>query len=221
MYAFVELILQFNTHRNIAFWPVEVDYLDRFRVKRRTIFSDILIRNSLDREVPLKKRNNSIENQKKKLICIGRLSKQKDPQFFIETIAALRSTFEEIEVTWIGGGADELRELLISENINVIPWLSKSQIEQHLEECDLTVVTSAWESGPLTVYESLASGTPVAWRTISANSYLNWEHGESPQDLAHTIKLLLSEDKQALSENQLSDVKCGIRVYSSKGFHCT
>ena len=97
-------------------------------------------------------------------------------------------------------------------------WLSQDSVANFLRSSSLLLVTSAWESGPLTVYESLSFGTPVVWRNIPANGFLGWNHGNTSEEVALTVLNFLEMNKADLCTSQLTSVKAGIEQIRARSW---
>lgn len=98
----------------------------------------------------------------------GRVSAQKDPDFFVEVVRELRARDIEAEPIWIGDGKAELRARLEAAGITVTGWLDSDGIIRELDRCDIYVHTAAYEGFPLSVLDAAARGVPVIARRIHA-----------------------------------------------------
>lgn len=98
----------------------------------------------------------------------GRVSAQKDPDFFVEVVRELRARGIEAEPIWIGDGEAELRARLEDAGIAVTGWLDSDGIVRELDRCDIYVHTAAYEGFPLSVLDAAARGVPVIARRIHA-----------------------------------------------------
>ena len=96
---------------------------------------------------------------------VGRLSKQKSPEDFLRTAAAIHVLRPDVNFVWIGDGPlrEEMHALANSLGLNeVFHWAGQRQgIPQLLRVLDCFLLTSRWEGFPLVVLESLAAETPV------------------------------------------------------------
>lgn len=96
----------------------------------------------------------------------GRLTAQKDPMFFLKTVAAIRTAGFRVAPLWIGGGDDEIEALLRSNGIEVTGWVGHDQVQERLRTADVYLHTARWEGFPITVLEAAANHIPVVVRRI-------------------------------------------------------
>lgn len=215
IYFLIELILQLNTTQNISFWPIEHRLFKWLTLFKKNIFSPILIAGTLQKEMRLEPLSEAFVLPR--IVCVARISPQKDPKFFIDTVQIIRK-FRKVEVFWIGGGTSKERRDLENAQVQIVEWLSQDSVANFLRSSSLLLVTSAWESGPLTVYESLSFGTPVVWRNIPANGFLGWNHGNTSEEVALTVLNFLEMNKADLCTSQLTSVKAGIEQIRARSW---
>ncbi|NHU85372.1 glycosyltransferase family 4 protein [Kocuria sp. JC486] len=98
----------------------------------------------------------------------GRLTMQKDPEWFAQLIAALRASGESVRALWVGGGDDALQASLEAQDIEVTGWVDPGTVLEHLAQADLYVHTARWEGFPITVLEAARLDRPMAVRGIRA-----------------------------------------------------
>lgn len=91
---------------------------------------------------------------KKKCAFVGRVSKEKGPDYFCK----LANTLPEYTFDMIGDGA-MLKELLCPKNLNLKGAIQTTH--ETYQNYDLICITSREEGLPLTALEAMASGTPV------------------------------------------------------------
>jgi glycosyltransferase involved in cell wall biosynthesis len=103
-----------------------------------------------------------------RIVGAGRLGPQKDPDFFISTIQALRKAGHTFEAIWIGGGDPNLTAKLADQNIKVTGWLSRHEAIVQLRSADVYIHTAAWEGFPITLIEAVSLNVPVIARAIPA-----------------------------------------------------
>ena len=107
-------------------------------------------------EIKDKKKQLKID-EKFKVVTVGRISNQKNPHLFNKIAKNLIKY--PIEFLWIGDG--ELRNALSSPNISVTGWLSTSEVENILLNCNLYLSTALWEGLPFAVLEAMNCKLPL------------------------------------------------------------
>ena len=84
-----------------------------------------------------------------KICTIERICDQKKPELFNK----IAEKFPEYQFDWIGDG--ELRNLLNSENINILGWKEKNEGLNILKETDIFILTSLWGGLPMSLLEAI------------------------------------------------------------------
>jgi glycosyltransferase involved in cell wall biosynthesis len=130
---------------------------------------------------------------------VGRLRPQKDPLFFREVAINSKSLIPDSHWAWMGEGESSYKELLIESNIEMKEWASGEDLQKFYQNLTCLVITSAWESGPLTLVESLMEGTPVIIRESTASEILEISDASNPIELAKLLFVVCSK-KNALEE---------------------
>ncbi|MFH1946894.1 MAG: glycosyltransferase family 4 protein [Candidatus Magasanikbacteria bacterium] len=108
-----------------------------------------------------------VKNETIKIIFIGRLSKQKDPELLVRAAASLpNDLIKKIEVRIIGGGpkADRLLKL-VDDNKNLVTFcldnISRDRAMEMLKNSDIFVLSTNWEGFPYSILEAMSVGLPV------------------------------------------------------------
>lgn len=111
-----------------------------------------------------------------KVVVLGRVAPQKDPQFLIDTLSLLdRSALKRrLDITWIGGGSQDLEQNLKAVGVHVTGMLPRSEVFDKLKASDLYLHTAAWEGMPLTILEAAKLHLPMVIRSIGATKDLNY-----------------------------------------------
>lgn len=130
----------------------------------------------------------------KRVAGAGRLSPQRDPDYFINVARRLRTLDPKLEFVWIGGGDREVVERLQSHDIHVTGWLSHADALAALSQTDLYIHTAAWDGFPLTILEAHRVETPILARHSSALAHV-------PTHLVFTVV----EDLAAAASRLLAD----------------
>lgn len=80
---------------------------------------------------------------------LGRICYQKNPVLFNKIAESL----PDVRFVWIGDG--ELRDSLISKNIEVTGWVSRSIANKYAVNADVFLLPSRWEGLPISLLESM------------------------------------------------------------------
>lgn len=108
-----------------------------------------------------------VSGQGRRLLCIGRLSKEKGQTLLISASRLLADAGVDFEIVLAGDGPmrQEL-ELLVGqlglrERVRFAGWLDAAGIEQQLRDARALVVPSLSEGLPVVLMESMAAGRPA------------------------------------------------------------
>lgn len=91
---------------------------------------------------------------------LGRITAQRDPDFFIDFVTALRTSVPGLPARWIGGGDAEAIARLEATDIQVTGWLPHSEALAILGGARLYVHTARWDGAPMSLIEATALGVP-------------------------------------------------------------
>jgi len=106
---------------------------------------------------PVPRRDNRM-----RILWIGRLAPQKDPELALAVMAAMDAPSH---LTMLGDGAlrdglqRRISSLGLQDKVNLAGHVP--QIESHLADADALLITSRYEGGPAVAVEALAQGVPV------------------------------------------------------------
>jgi glycosyltransferase involved in cell wall biosynthesis len=101
-------------------------------------------------------------DEKARILWIGRLEPQKDPELALQVIAAMESP---AHLTMLGDGAlrdtlqRQVSSLGLQDRVTLTGYVP--EIESHLADADALLITSHYEGGPAVAVEALAQGVPV------------------------------------------------------------
>ena len=102
-----------------------------------------------------------------RLVCIGRLSKEKGQPLLIEAAARLHAQGLPLEITLVGDGPmrGEVERLIehhgLSAHVRLTGWLDAQGIEDELRQARALVVSSLSEGLPVVIMEAMANRRPV------------------------------------------------------------
>lgn len=179
LFYLAEQIMHFFTTFYVANWPIEVIEMSRFK-PRKKIYLFRPMDTFMSKELMFPKK---IDKVSPSFIGVGRIRPQKDPELFAKV--ALR--FNEISTgkfIWIGDGDNALKNILIDSGVIIIPWIDAQKLAVCYEEATATLITSKWESGPLTLFESLNYSTPVVMRETKSSKALGLISFKTVENLA-------------------------------------
>lgn len=91
------------------------------------------------------------------VISAGRLVRQKNPQLFAK-IAERFVGDSRVKFVWIGDGDFPGA---LANNIHVTGWLTRTEVNTHLQAADIYLSTSLWEGMPLSVLQAMQAGLPL------------------------------------------------------------
>ena len=171
--------MHFFTTFYVANWPIEVIEMSRFK-PRKKIYLFRPMNTFMSEELVFPKK---IDKVAPTFIGVGRIRPQKDPELFAKV--ALR--FNEMSTgkfIWIGDGDDALKDIMIDSGVIIIPWIDAQKLAVCYEEATATLITSKWESGPLTLFESLNYSTPVVMRETKSSKALGLIGFKTVENLA-------------------------------------
>jgi glycosyltransferase involved in cell wall biosynthesis len=105
--------------------------------------------------------------QKKKLVCIGRLCEQKGQLLLIEAAAKLIKDGNFFDLILVGDGPmrDDIEALItyyeIESYVNITGWVSGERIQQELLDATAMILPSFAEGLPVVIMEAMALERPV------------------------------------------------------------
>jgi glycosyltransferase involved in cell wall biosynthesis len=202
----IEKLLQLNTFKYIAYMPYEFWICNNFFSRKKTYLASSSLWN-IDNLID--ESENSILNDPKnvkQVISIGRLTKAKDPDFFIEVCASLTEKGYKGRFIWIGDGLQKYKNSLIQNKIEVTGWLTQSEIDIILSHTNVAVLTSSWDSGPSVLFRIINNQIPIVLRNFNAAKFLPLQTLSTPDKMANNILKILGNEK-ITAKNQFKDLK--------------
>ncbi len=155
-----------------------------------------------------------LEN-KKIILFLGRLGKEKNISFIIKSFKFLSKKRNDAVLVICGRGHEEknlknlIRNLQIQDKVSLVGNIPYSEIENYYTAADIFITASTTETGPLTVLESLFFGVPVICLKNSnmedkiKNGYNGFLVERSIKSFSEKIEELLSNESllKQLSRN--------------------
>lgn len=132
-----------------------------------------------------------------RVTAVGRICRQKDPEFFMDVVRIARRRGADVDWTWIGDGEAHLRAELEHLGVTVTGWQDRVAALQILASCHICLHTAAWEIGvPMTVLESAGIGLPSVVRSLaSIDDDRIGIHVDSPAHAVSEISLLCQTEE--------------------------
>lgn len=143
------------------------------------------------------------EKYKYKILCIARLSPQKNHQLYIE----VAKRHPECAFIWIGNQCEP--DFEVPGNVFFIGNISGAA--SYTEYADLFMLPSNYEGLPMVIIESLSMGTPVIASSVGGITELldgknGWALENDPEIMANAIKRYLSlsdKEKYTMKKNAI------------------
>ncbi|HCG56531.1 glycosyltransferase family 4 protein [Brevibacterium antiquum] len=122
---------------------------------------------------------------RRRIIMVGRVSHQKDPEFFERVVRKCRELRPDVEAVWVGDGDPQMVCALRSAGVRVTGWLETPELANLLSEGGVYIHSAHYEGLPLSVLDAVQRGLPVALRRIpSLTGVLEERQSDSPKQLA-------------------------------------
>lgn len=102
------------------------------------------------------------------LVAAGRLTAQRDPEWFRAVVERVRAQRGPVSAAWVGGGDPDQVERLRRADITVTGWLPRSEALATMARSAVYVHTAVWDGAPMTVLEAQRLGRPIAARRSPA-----------------------------------------------------
>ena len=108
-----------------------------------------------------------------RLVCVGRLCREKGQLLLIEAARRLRQHGEAVEIVLAGDGPlrneiDALiQDLGLEDQVRVTGWISSDRVRRELEQARALVLPSFAEGLPVVIMEAMAAARPVVTTRIT------------------------------------------------------
>lgn len=102
------------------------------------------------------------KSQKIKIGFVGRWSKEKRPELFLEIAKSVMHSSDNVSFNMIGSGMDKKKDLINKYGINFIgEIINNKQLEKHYQSLNILLVTSYREGFPMVIMEAMAKGVVI------------------------------------------------------------
>lgn len=131
-----------------------------------------------------------LESAAFRIVTVGRLDTQKDPDLLLSAVGMLVAEGANIELLFIGDGVlrDKLAQRVVDEGltrrVRFLGLRSAAEIARTLQAADCFALSSAYEGMPMALLEALGAGVPVVTTPVGevARVVTNGVNGEITQD---------------------------------------
>lgn len=206
-YKYLEKLASLLTDKLIAVSESERREIVSNRIipenKIRVIYCGVVLcQESLNGDREAFKRGARIPADKTIIGTCGRISRQKDPLTFLQTIRQLLKNHENLFFLWIGDGEDRaemenlIREWQLEAYVRITGWVE--DVSKYLELLDVFVLPSAYESFGYVTCEAMSLGKPVVATRVSGTIDVVVEgktgllvEPQNPHQMAKQIEFLL------------------------------
>lgn len=123
-----------------------------------------------------------------RIVAVGRLSAQKDPDFFIEVKVSLDRRGVKADWLWVGGGDDDYQQRLEEAGVRVTGWLDRVEALRLVVDSAIYLHTAAWEGNPISLLEVEHLKVPAVVRSIPSVVSLGYSsHVVTAESMADEI----------------------------------
>lgn len=184
LYFAAELLLATRTDQLAAVSPREATWARRLRHRSVVFLPNVATRGGGDpTHEPL-----VAPQPRHRFVACGRLSAQKDPDFFADVAALGSRACPEAEWVWIGDGDTKTRARLEGLGVVVTGWLNPQDASEYMRSATALVHTAAWEGAPLVFADARRVGVPiVARRTPSMAGIPLGQTYRTPADVVRAL----------------------------------
>ncbi len=191
-YGLVEWLLAHRHHWVAAVSPREAAIASRLNGSSRVTYVPNVVRLA-PRSVALR--------EPFTVVAAGRVTSQKDPDWFATAAAASRRAGSRVRWVWLGGGDAAATRRLEEAGVMVSGWLSRERLLAEMTNASAYVHTAAWEGAPVSVLEAAALGLPIVGRRIPALESLAVPGlCDTPAALAEAVEALRAPEQWCLSQ---------------------
>ncbi len=163
------------------------------------------IYNGIDKNLISPEKNFPVKiNEEKKVLCIARISPQKDFKMFVEVAKAFQD--QNTAFIWIGSAQNKTLEQIkdeykVPKNLYLLGDIPNAS--NYINLCDIFALFTNFEGLPMSIIEAMSQAKPiVASNTGGIPELVSEENGiliSSKEDAVSAIKLLLGDKDKILS----------------------
>ncbi|ORW56096.1 hypothetical protein AWC20_15285 [Mycobacterium parmense] len=139
-----------------------------------------------------------------RIVTVGRVAPQKDPEMFVEVLSKLRCS-GEVEATWVGDGAGRARDQLERAGVAVTGWLPVHDVPAAISGHTVYLHTAGWEAAlPIAAIDAMDAGLPVVIRRNAAYQAMlpdDWQF----DDAATAVEMILALARQPARGQRIDD----------------
>lgn len=222
------LLLSLDSYYREAFYN-PLDYIDKFIFVSKFSQNKHIEANLKYKEKSVhlynftSDRRSDIESKKDYLLYIGRISEEKG----IQTLIKAQQLVPNVDIKIVGTGPllNDLKKNY--PNVSFLGFKEGKELEQLIKEAKFTIVPSEWyENNPLSVIESMMSGTPVIGSNIAGIPELIKDKQDgflfqtrNYNNLADIIKEAISLSKEDYIKMSDSAYKFAIENFSKEAHY--
>ena len=137
-----------------------LDYL--FKSKWKQSRNAYVIHNGIDLSAFEKYNYPKEKSEVKKIVTVGRIAEQKNPDFMVEIIEKLAEIRTDFKFLWVGNGElfEKTKNTVHKKNLDefIVFTGNRSDIPEILHECDLFIFPSLFEGLGISLIEAQATG---------------------------------------------------------------
>lgn len=153
----------------------------------------------------------SLDTDAQILVFVGRLGKEKNPEFLIKAFQILAPQFPHLQLIYVGDGPErivlekEVKRLGLSKQVLFTGFVAKKDMPLVYADSDLFVFSSKTETQGLVVAEAIASGLPVvavqdeAIATMVTDGQNGFLTPGKPRLFAQAVKKLVQDKELRLA----------------------
>ncbi|WP_102159492.1 glycosyltransferase [Zhihengliuella halotolerans] len=185
-YWAAESALSVNTNVTIALTPHEAKLAKRLRPLNRVreLPNVATVDLSLARSA-----GGGTGSERYTVSMVGRVARQKDPEYFAEVALAAKRAGASWRFVWIGDGNDAAsRIVLANAGVEITGWLDGAELVETLQRSDMYLHSASYEGFPLSVLDAAALSIPIIVRDVACFEGFDLMKASTPEDATRRIR---------------------------------